>query len=1294
MRATRSAFPARAWQPALLWAVWQVSVLLGAGQAPAGSGNLLRNADFQDDWITLLPENKTLHWCYFSDFTNRRDYNPDAWSCKGFWRWADPLAPRGNRRLILAGPRATLVQRVNWVTVHDARTVLSLADAGGFPAAKCQSSRKPLRLVRDLTFRVRVKGTAVPSGAGSVDLALCPPGKVSLADPMGSEVAPTASVSVPLPAGTFDWRWVEVRLAASAWRKAAPANGPDVPLPGTVRVAVRYQAGDGQVELGRAELTAPGPDSPNLLANGGFERAGKDGYPAGWNQPAKYGYFPPRNYYLFTTWHNASSPNRGPVGGDGLVARGGARSLRMIVAAGDEKSVSCRPITLNQAEPRLLEVAAWVKTDHLCSLHVDAMNEAGRRLDGFSFLQKAPVSIGTDRWRLIRQVFRPRRPVGSLTLMLCARGANGYTLDDTGLQPQNNVVGTVWWDDVRLHEPESTAAELARRGVRPPADRAPKAGPHLAELDLGERMLGENVLRGVVVSPGAAARVSLRWEFTSPSGKRSAFTGPAAPVPAGGRAAIDVPYVLTECCPAYREYRGTLSLLDAGGRAVGSTELWFATWPTPIDLELGALYLRPEQKQFVRMNLGLSSRAMAKLSVVRLELVRRATGKVLGTKRVAATPAALADQCRKIPRGLREDFANLLLSDLDVSPLPVQPFDRPERNGLVRAVAIDGEGKVLARAVSQPFCRQAHEAPQPPVRSVRIDRDNLLYVNGRPWMPWGAIYGHVPVYAGPARAEKGKVHDLHNLPGWSIYAGFTSAGYSRRNDFNCLRYVAGGVTKRAAIEKRWQKEKLYCSSAFVVPQVVFSLADLSAKAGGKEKLDAYLSFCRDAPMVVSVAPGVEEAFGTFHAAGAKQLAGLRRVVEHLRKRVGKPVMVGHGGYWNRFEFAKVPFFDLYDPETEPFFPANIHVDLMPLLAGKAKAMWLRPQMYEDVPYERWRFHTYVELMRGVRGWQFAHGPGDPSLFRGLHGEMEFMKPIAYSKDRGATVRIDPWIEHWSRRRGGKQYILAATTRGIARGRWRWEVSKAPAGRARVTTASADSPGLHSIQYLPDARSWPAGSTLRQWVRLDARDAPAGLAILAKTDGRWARGASWGKADLAGLRKDPKGAYRLLHGLYTHAHGFLGWDDKLVHRALGYLPAPAADMGAVPPAGTWVRLDVPLERIAPAGEILDGVGFLHRGGRAAWGRTSIVQPGGAETIVWGDSIELPPDRLARVRIAVDGLKAGTEIRVCFEDRTLTAGEGHFVDDFRGRDVYQRYGGGFGSGYGAAAVAVHLYEVPSP
>jgi hypothetical protein len=69
-----------------------------------------------------------------------------------------------------------------------------------------------------------------------------------------------------------------------------------------------------------------------------------------------------------------------------------------------------------------------------------------------------------------------------------------------------------------------------------------------------------------------------------------------------------------------------------------------------------------------------------------------------------------------------------------------------------------------------------------------------------------------------------------------------------------------------------------------------------------------------------------------------------------------PADPGHGGYWNRFEFEKAPFFDIYDPETEPLYPANLHTDLMPLIAGKPKVAWLRPQMHENVPYERWRYH--------------------------------------------------------------------------------------------------------------------------------------------------------------------------------------------------------------------------------------------------------------------------------------------------------------------------------------------------
>ncbi len=59
----------------------------------------------------------------------------------------------------------------------------------------------------------------------------------------------------------------------------------------------------------------------------------------------------------------------------------------------------------------------------------------------------------------------------------------------------------------------------------------------------------------------------------------------------------------------------------------------------------------------------------------------------------------------------------------------------------------------------------------------------------------------------------------------------------------------------------------------------------------------------------------------------------------------------------------------------------------------------------------------------------------------------------------------------------------------------------------------------------------------------------------------------------------------------------------------------------------------------------------------------------------------------------GLKPGTPVRVLFEDRTLTAEDGAFIDDFRGQDLYQRYGGEH-SGYGNAPVALHAYELAVP
>jgi hypothetical protein len=50
-----------------------------------------------------------------------------------------------------------------------------------------------------------------------------------------------------------------------------------------------------------------------------------------------------------------------------------------------------------------------------------------------------------------------------------------------------------------------------------------------------------------------------------------------------------------------------------------------------------------------------------------------------------------------------------------------------------------------------------------------------------------------------------------------------------------------------------------------------------------------------------------------------------------------------------------------------------------------------------------------------------------------------------------------------------------------------------------------------------------------------------------------------------------------------------------------------------------------------------------------------------------------------------------VRVLFEDREIKAADGFFLDDFRGQDLYQRFGGGPTTGYGDTPVALHMYEI---
>lgn len=1283
------------------------SISLGAEKAPAGG--LLRNGDFQDDWLTILPELKNHHWNYTSEVYNRRDYNPDQWTLSGSWQWKDADAPRGRRRLILSGPGATVSQSVNWVTVHNPARLAGWPDAGGYPAEEPRRSKNPLALVRDLTLRVKLTGQGVVDKAGEIVLTL--------------DEGPTAvSVTAPLPAGNYQGQVVTVALPAATWLEKAKTDkdfaAQGALLPKSVTCTINYKGPAGTVELHEATLEAAESQSPALLA-GGFEQLDAKGYPIGWSQPQKYYYFAPGLYYNFNTWHNSSSDFRGPVSADALVPFRGQRSLKMIVASGDEMCVVSDPIAINQAEPRLIEATVWVKTDRLSTLQVDAEDEDGRRIPCYNFIQKYPLSIGSNDWRQLRQVFSPGKPVKSMRIKLAARGVNGYTLDDTSQQPQNNACGTVWWDELKVYEPESTAAELQSRGAKPvaPAPGAAKQ-PYLANLDPGEELFGANELTATIVNPGSAGAFKLEWELTSPSGKSVKFESPAVSVPKGGRTDVRLPYPIAEPCPAYTEYRGALKLTE-GKKVISESQQWLATWTMPVDLELGALYMQPGQsKAFVKVNLGLTYAEVQKAKSVRLEVIRRSTGKAVSTMDVPVSLAAIEAQRQKISAEMRDDFRNLLLADLDVSSLPDQPFNDPQRNWFVRATVLDQGGKPMARADSQPFCRLAHDPPQPAIQSVKIDTDGLLYVNDQPWIAWGVTYGHTPVYAGPADPGPGKYHDLKNLKPWGIYDRHGGNLVSRPVwDGTCVRWVAGSASPVEKMQDYWTKQNLYASSAFVCAEPAWSM-DIVAKArgnkgpGDKDKLDAYLAYCKDAPMVVSTAPGVEEAFGEFSNASDAQIAGMGQVVEYFRKATGKPVMVGHGGYWNRFEFERVPYFDIYDPETEPLYPANLHTDLRPLIAGKAKVAWLRPQMYEDVPYERWRFHVWVEMMRGARGWQLAHGPGDASTFRGLHAEMEQFKPILYSKTPAPKVTIEPVIENLVRKLGNKTYIVAATTHGMQFGTWRWADGPAgPEGKPRVTGGEhawrddsngysvtgppMTGPSAYGLQFMAHPRNWPAGSKLVQWIKTDAAT-PEYLLAIVKNDGRWTAAASWGKFDLAPFRELPSPKNKntrcewFLRTFYRYAPGFMGWGGVPAY-ALAMVPDKTVDQGAVPPAGRWVKLEVPLDKIGAADKLVDGVGFMHQGGKVLWGRTSLVAPDGSEQVVIGDDADRPaPAQLKAVKVSVAGLKKGAKVRVLYEDRDIVAEDGFFTDDFTGTDLYERFGGR-GTGYGDAPVALHVYAV---
>ena len=210
---------------------------------------------------------------------------------------------------------------------------------------------------------------------------------------------------------------------------------------------------------------------------------------------------------IWTDWHHFHQPNRGAVGVDTLVTTSGRYALRFDVMPGDEKMVESPEIVLNQDVARLVEVGAMVRADRIKLIDLRAVNEDGVDLPcarpmhpEYSSGGTALYGNGTFGWRYVRKIFAPRfdRPLKSVRVRLCARGFNGFTPDDGGTRAYCLQSGTVWWDDVRVVERESTAEQLAARGVQipvPPLAEARPPMPCAREIDFGERLVGPDAVR-------------------------------------------------------------------------------------------------------------------------------------------------------------------------------------------------------------------------------------------------------------------------------------------------------------------------------------------------------------------------------------------------------------------------------------------------------------------------------------------------------------------------------------------------------------------------------------------------------------------------------------------------------------------------------------------------------------------------------------------------------------------------------------------------------------------------------
>jgi hypothetical protein len=352
-------------------------------------------------------------------------------------------------------------------------------------------------------------------------------------------------------------------------------------------------------------------------------------------------------------------------------------------------------------------------------------------------------------------------------------------------------------------------------------------------------------------------------------------------------------------------------------------------------------------------------------------------------------------------------------------------------------------------------------------------------------------------------------------------------------------------------------------------------------------------------------------------------------------------------------------------------------------------------------------------------------PGDPTLFRGMNGEMKFIESFLFSQEKTPEVKVTPAVEHLVKSAKGKTYIMATNAGPIIGGDWKWNTELKDKGAASHTGDTlwnrfhSFMQDYHSHYYKDDRPvEVKAGDKIVQYVQVPADQKVENAVLMVRGNGDWAYQAVWGDFNHQQFTDSNVRLWlaRDMHPMFWGTIGFVGPDampspegrEKLNKHV--FTAEQFKKIGDLPAKGQWVRLEAPIEKLGlQPGSVIDGFGFMSKGGHAWWERTLLVRADGSEQVLCDGSAGIHPRELAKVRFEVPGLKAGTKVKVCFDQREIVAGEGFFEDDLtgsprsRGYDALWTglygdkigetgyYGDGTFYNYNFGRVAARLYEV---